>query len=234
MNKYIVPLLIVIAGLGLQQAKADQTTYTLGTTNFGGFTPGSNGFVTATVTTKNGSNVAIVTFTSQAVTQNSTGNMYEALMGDGASIALNVSAALSGAVITASANTGVGFTANLPGDFSYGSGNADGFGSFNLRVTTTDGFTHSMSSITISLTRASGNWGLASTVLTGNNNGYLVASHAFLTPIVNGTWNQSNGAFLTGFVANGNSIGVPDGGATVMLLGMALGALGVVRRYLSS
>jgi len=27
---------------------------------------------------------------------------------------------------------------------------------------------------------------------------------------------------------------VPDGGATVMLLGVALGALGLVRRYLSS
>jgi hypothetical protein len=30
-----------------------------------------------------------------------------------------------------------------------------------------------------------------------------------------------------------NPTGVPDGGATVMLLGAALGAVGVVRRYLS-
>jgi hypothetical protein len=31
-----------------------------------------------------------------------------------------------------------------------------------------------------------------------------------------------------------NPTGVPDGGTTVMLLGAALGAMGVVRRYLIS
>ena len=36
------------------------------------------------------------------------------------------------------------------------------------------------------------------------------------------------------FSANGPAPGVPDGGATVMLLGAALGALGMVRRYLKS
>jgi len=36
------------------------------------------------------------------------------------------------------------------------------------------------------------------------------------------------------FSANGSSPGVPDGGATVMLLGAALGALGMARRFLKS
>jgi hypothetical protein len=36
------------------------------------------------------------------------------------------------------------------------------------------------------------------------------------------------------FSANGSSGGVPDGGATVMLLGAALGALGMARRFLKS
>jgi hypothetical protein len=36
------------------------------------------------------------------------------------------------------------------------------------------------------------------------------------------------------FSANGTSPGVPDGGATVMLLGAALGVLGMARRFLKS
>jgi hypothetical protein len=233
--KYIAPVLIALVGLGLQQAKADTQTYNLGTFNSGGFTPGANGFVTATVST-NGTNVATVTFTSNAVTQNSSGNPYEALMGDGGTVALNVNTATYGAftALAAGTNSGTGFTANLPGDFSYGSGNNDGFGSFNLRVDTTDGFSHSMNSVVVTLTLSSGTWGLASTVLTGNNNGFVLSAHTFLTQIINGTWNQTNGAILTGFVANGSVFNTPDGGATVMLLGMALGALGLVRRYLSS
>jgi hypothetical protein len=232
--KFLAAALIAVAGLSLQQVKADTQTLNLGTFNSGGFTPGANGFVTAVVST-NGTNVATVTFTSNAVTQNSTGNQYEALMGDGGTVALNVNTATYGTftALAAGTNSGVGFTANLPGDFSYGSGNNDGFGSFNLRVDTTDGFSHSMNSVVVTLTLSSGTWGLANTVLTGNPN-FLASAHTFLTQIINGTWNQTNGAILTGFVANGSTFNTPDGGATVMLLGMALGALGVVRRYLSS
>jgi hypothetical protein len=48
---------------------------------------------------------------------------------------------------------------------------------------------------------------------------------------------QAKAAFVTNPVTQGNPPivnTVPDGGATVMLLGVALGALGLVRRYLSS
>jgi hypothetical protein len=45
--------------------------------------------------------------------------------------------------------------------------------------------------------------------------------------------NAANGALATGFAANGGSQ-VPDGGTTVMLLGAALGALGMARRYIMS
>jgi len=42
-----------------------------------------------------------------------------------------------------------------------------------------------------------------------------------------------NGGAVTGFAGeNGGS--VPDGGTTVMLLGAALGALGMARRFLMS
>ena len=42
------------------------------------------------------------------------------------------------------------------------------------------------------------------------------------------------GALATGFAANGGAINTPDGGTTVMLLGVALGALGMARRFLMS
>jgi hypothetical protein len=46
--------------------------------------------------------------------------------------------------------------------------------------------------------------------------------------------NAKNSALATGFAANGGAVNTPDGGTTVMLLGVALGALGMVRRYLTS
>ena len=57
----------------------------------------------------------------------------------------------------------------------------------------------------------------------------MAAAHIFVTKL---PVKSINGALATGFAANGGQ--VPDGGTTVMLLGVALGALGVVRRYLSS
>jgi hypothetical protein len=71
--KYIVPVLIAIAGLGLQQAKADQFIFDLGTGNpaISGF-PGPYAHV---VVSRTSSTTAIITFTS--LTNN--GNIY--LMG---------------------------------------------------------------------------------------------------------------------------------------------------------
>src|ERR1700746_434412 len=81
--KYIVAGLIAIAGLGLQQAKAD-TVYTLsqGNTAISGF-PGPYG--TATVHLVDATH-ATVTFASNTVA----GNIY--LFGDGGSVAVNVNA----------------------------------------------------------------------------------------------------------------------------------------------
>ena len=41
-----------------------------------------------------------------------------------------------------------------------------------------------------------------------------------------------NGAAATAYAAN-TTVRVPDGGTTIMLLGVALGALGIARRYLN-
>ena len=62
--------------------------------------------------------------------------------------------------------------------------------------------------------------------------GLLAAAHIFVTTF---PANASNDAINTGFAAgNGTSTSVPDGGATVMLLGAGLSALGMVRRFLKT
>jgi protein with PEP-CTERM/exosortase system signal len=225
--KYIIAALIGVAALGFQQAKADTFSFNLTSPNsdISGF---AGPYVHAVVTT-NGTNVATVTFTS--LTKN--GNIY--LMGDGSTMALNVSAALSGATVTASGNSGTGFTTTGPFTVTTniaGGAQVDGKGRFNLTVDTFDGFSHSLDSITLSLTKSSGTWASASTVLINNLAGFFAASHIFVTTF---PANAANGAIVTGFAGNGpGTPGVPDGGATVMLLGVALGALGMVRRYLKS
>jgi len=45
-------------------------------------------------------------------------------------------------------------------------------------------------------------------------------------------YNRRNSKGQTGFVGGVPNGSLPDGGATVMLLGMAFGTLGMVRRYL--
>ena len=108
-----------------------------------------------------------------------------------------------------------------------GSGNVDGFGTFNQTTNNHDGFASAVTSVTFTLTLTSGSWANAMSVLvltTGNNGGWLAAAHIFAI---------GNSSISTGFAAGNGTAGVPDGGATVMLLGAALGLLGVARRYLA-
>jgi hypothetical protein len=215
--KYIVPVLIAIACLGLQQAKAD-TTYTLsvGNSAISGY---AGPYATATVHLVDSTH-ATITFTSLTAG----GNIY--LFGDGSSVAVNVNATAWTLGTIAGSNAGAGFT---PGPYSGGgSGNVDGFGVLNQTINSFDGFTHSSDTISFTLTNASATWASSASVLTANAQGAVVAAHIFVTTF---PANASNSALATGFAANGGAQ-VPDGGATVMLLGMALGALGMVRRFL--
>jgi hypothetical protein len=223
--KYITPVLIAIACFGLQQVKADTFAFdlTAGNAAISGF-PGPYAHV---VVNRTDTTHATITFTSLT----SGNNIY--LMGDGGSVAVNVNAGswtLSG--ITGS-NAGTGFT---PGPYSNAhSGNEDGFGSFNQQIRSFDGFTHSSDTISFTLTNTGGTlWLDALSVLIANANGNLAAAHIFVTTTLGGV-NASNSALATGFASQGGNIpNVPDGGATVMLLGTALGALGMARRYLKS
>jgi uncharacterized membrane-anchored protein len=106
----------------------------------------------------------------------------------------------------------------------------DGFGVLNQTINSFDGFMHSSSTIRFTLTNTSGKWLTAASMLVANADGAMAAAHIFVTTL---PLNAANGAVSTGFAANGGA-GVPDGGTTVMLLGVALGALGMARRYASS
>jgi hypothetical protein len=212
--KYILPVLIAIACLGLQQAKAI-TTYSLGAGNsaISGY-PAPYGSASVSLV----GNTATITFTAANTAS------YQYLFGDGGSVAVNVNGAFTLGAITGTHLPGFG-----PSTYSNGgAGNEDGFGSFNLTINTMGGYTTASNSITFTLT---GSWANAGSVLTANANGALVAAHIFVAAF---PANVRGGALATGFAANGGAVNTPDGGTTVMLLGAALGVLGMARRYLFS
>ena len=226
--KYIASIVIAIAGLGLQQAKADTFAFDLGIGNvaIAGF-PGPYAHV---VVDRTSATTATITFTSLT----NSGNIY--LMGDGGTVGVNVNATSWTLGAITGSNSGTGFVQGGPnGQAQFtngGAGNLDGFGSFNQTINSFDGFTHTSSTVSFALTNTSATslWTSASLVLTGNAGGNLAGAHIFVTT---SPANASNSALATGFATNGGTPpGVPDGGATVMLLGTALGALGMARRFL--
>ena len=218
--KYIAAVLIAIAGLGLQQANAFTSDLNAGNSAISGFT-GPYGTVTITLVNNT---TATVTFTSNTVA----GNIY--LFGDGGSVALNVNATTFTVGPVLGTNAGTGFT---PGPLTahIGSQNVDGLGTFNLSIDSFDGFTHTSDTVTFTLTDVSGTWASAANVITNNSSGFDAAAHIFVTT---SPANASNSALATGFAGEGPQTNVPDGGTTVMLLGAALGALGMARRFLMS
>ena len=212
-----MPVLIAVACFGLQQAKAT-TTYALTSPNaaISGY-PAPYGSVSVNLV----GTTATITFTAASNAS------WQYLFGDGSTAAVNVNGAFTLGSITGTHLTGFGFHTG-EGYSNGGAGNVDGFGSFNLTINSSDGFTRSSDSVTFTLT---GSWANDASVLTANANGSLVAAHIFVTAF---PANPANGAVATGFAANGGAVSTPDGGTTVMLLGVALGALGMARRFLMS
>ena len=214
--KYIVAVLIAIAGMGLQQAKAFESDLNAGNPAIAGFA-GPYGHVSIILVN---STTATVTFTGNTVA----GNTY--LFGAVDAVDLNVNATTFSVSNIIGTNAGTGFT---PGGFTQDvAGNVDGLGIFNLRIKSFDGFTHSSDTITFTLTNTSGTWATQADVVTLNASGFDAAAHIFVTT---SPANASNSALATGFAGEGPGT-VPDGGTTVMLLGAALGALGMARRFL--
>jgi hypothetical protein len=217
--KYILPVLIAIACFGLQQAKAVPQTYSLGAGNsaISGY-PAPYGSATVTLLT---GNTATITFTAANTAS------YQYLFGNGGSVAVNVNGAFTLGPITGTQLPG--FTA---ASYSQGpAGNEDGFGSFNLTINSMGGYTQASNSITFTLTKSSGTWSSDANVLTANAQGAFVAAHIFVAAF---PADPNAGALTTGFASNGGAVNTPDGGTTVMLLGVALGALGMARRFIRS
>jgi VPDSG-CTERM motif len=214
--KYLAAALIAIAGFGLQQAKAT-TTYTLGSGNsaLSGY-PAPYGTVTVNLV----GNTATITFTAA-----NTG-AFQYLFGDGSTVAMNVNGPFTFGSVTGTHLPGFGFHSG-EGYSNGGAGSADGFGIFNLTINSSDGYTRSSNSVTVTIT---GSWANDASVLTANSDGFTVAAHIYVAAY---PADAQAGALATGFASNGGGR-VPDGGTTVMLLGVALGALGMVRRYLAS
>jgi len=124
----------------------------------------------------------------------------------------------------AESNSLAGFT---PGPASnVGSGNEDGWGSFNFSLDNFDGFTHSATSVIFTLQLTSGTWAADTDVLKPNAQGSIAAGHVFVTNP------NCTGACTTGFAAGtGGSTppqNIPEPGI-LSLLAIGLLGLGGVR-----
>jgi hypothetical protein len=196
---------VLLLAFGVSCAFADQI-YTLNVPNaaMSGFT---GPFATATVHLVNSTH-ATVTFDGL-----DNGGFYY-LIGDGSEADVNVNATSFSIAGISGTNSFSGF---IPGPYSTpGPGNVSSFGAFNAIVDGFDGFTHSATEVTYTLTDLSGTWAGASNVLTPNASGYSVAVHSFACQ---NPCNTAEGAASTGLVGNGASP-VPEP-ATVSLFGLA-------------
>jgi VPDSG-CTERM motif len=212
--KYIALMPLLCAAFAVQPAKAVAITPTFPSTlNVGNSDLTGNGFNPpyGTVDVSLTGQVATITFTAAAG--------YE--FGDGGAADVNVN--------STNFTANIGSVTESPGSSlfdSFSSGNADGFGDFNLKLNNKDfsvGFT------TISFTVTNNNllspWLTTSDVLAFNASGFDAAAH------IRSTVNNPTG--ITGFAGEGfGTPSTPDSGTTAMLLGGALAGLGLVRRYL--
>lgn len=206
--KYLAAVLIGIAGLGLQQAKADTFNFTSDHCT-GGCGPQPFGTVTLTQV-GNDVNVVVSLFNGNKFVETGAGNNNYFLF-DNAGITLanitNISAPFAPGALTATIG-----------------GHADGTGNWMWGITCptcgTGGGNAILGPISFTVTN---------TTLAAMEVGHSVSgfgTELFVADILSGTTGN------TGPVDVNTPAVVPDGGATVMLLGGALGALGIARRYL--
>jgi len=211
----LAPVALALS-FGVGSASADTYDFTLNVSNLA--SPPYTGPYVAVDVNRTSPTTATITFTSL------TNGGYIYLMGDGSSAAVNVNATSWTLGAITGSNSQTGFT---PGPYSNGgSGNADGFGSFNQAINSFDGFTHSSTQISFGLTDTSGTWASAANVLTPNAAGNIAAAHIFACATA---CNAANGAAATGFAS---VVPIP---AAAWLFGSGLiGLIGIARRKLAA
>jgi hypothetical protein len=210
-------------------ARADIANLTLTTGNTSG-TPSLSGFsgpFAEVQINRTSSTTATITFTSDISTSGNasctgaTPCTYK--MGDGGTVGVNVNAG---------SWTITSITGNGGGTLSDGgSGNEDGWGSFNQTVNTSDGFTDSNTSVSFVLTNTSGTWANAASVLTNNSDSHEAAAHIFVSSAA------CTGACTTGFATDGGGgtqSSVPEP-TTIGLLGavLAVSVRGIRQKFAS-
>jgi hypothetical protein len=204
--KYLAAVLIAIAGFGLQQASA---TFISDLTMSNGQGPGFYGSVTV--------NLDVLTQTATIQFDANTAGGFFFI--DGGAAAVNLTGNSATAAFFSEAPT------NQFKDFTFDKNN-DGFGKFTVRLNNQDA-ANQVSQIIFTVTNTSGTpWTADDNVLAFNSQGFDASAHYI---------DNNIGAPNTFFAGEGQgTITVPDGGTAVMLLGVALGALGMARRYLKS
>ncbi|HXU20467.1 MAG TPA: PEP-CTERM sorting domain-containing protein [Verrucomicrobiae bacterium] len=204
--------------LAASVARADSVSFTLGTGNsdISGF-PGPYG--TATVT--------LLTPTTASVDFLADGGFE---FGGVSSVDVNVNATSWTLGLISVANTGTFFTPGPATDG--GSGNVNGFGTFNQTINSFDGYTHGETEVQFTLTDTSGTWANAASVLTANSAGNTVAAHIFVC--ASDICDSSVDALATGFATNGpGEQKVPEPSSLSMLGLGAMGLLGFARRRMA-
>jgi hypothetical protein len=109
---------------------------------------------------------------------------------------------------------------------SVSSGNANGFGNFNVTIDNFDGASFATTPLSFLLTNTSGTWASAANVLVGNSGGSTVAAHIFVTgstTLCPGGGGNAPGVCATGFAANGSEVPEPT---SVLLFGTMLAIVG--------
>src|ERR1043166_3231588 len=131
--------------------------------------------VTVTLTSSTEATIEFTSLSGSSANCGAAGGYY--LMGDGGSVAVNVNADSFTVSDISGTNSLTGFSPWAL--VSTSSGNEDGLGTYNLKINSFDGWTHSTDTITFTLTDSSGTWASASDRLAANSKGYDAAIHFF-------------------------------------------------------